>query len=179
MVMKIVKKLSSNPETSNNIILDKTCPGCKKLLINDKRFCECGFFLKSHKNSVFFGYIFSVWLVSVILILTGLSGFNKVKTYGLQAFHKNKTSVNSLSPLNVQIISSLKNTSYDSYIQSIYVKPDEKNKLIILIKPNLWNTLTKKEKEELINQVSINWKIIYKQRNPNLKQKPEVQFANN
>ena len=163
----------------DKIIIDKTCPHCKKLLIEEKEFCDCGFFLKARKNSIIFGYIFSIWLIVGFLLLISLFGFQKIKSYTVQAMHKKGTGINSLSPVNVQIISSLKNSSFDNYIQNIYVKPGEENKLMILIKPNLWNTLTKKEKQELIDQVYKNWVVVYRQKYPDLKEKPEVLFANN
>ncbi|EKE02017.1 MAG: hypothetical protein ACD_20C00435G0006 [uncultured bacterium] len=161
----------------DNVILDKTCPRCNKLLINKQDFCDCGFFLKAFNNSTLWGGILSITFITGIILIIGLVSLTNVKSFASQKFKKDMD-FNSLSPINIQVISSLKKSPYDGYIQNIYVKPKEKDKLMILVKPTLWHTLTKKEKEALVNQVSQNWKIIYKRNNPDSTEEPIVKFAN-
>lgn len=160
-----------------NIILDKTCPHCNKLLINQKDFCDCGFFLKAFNNSVLWSNVLSVSLILGIILIISFVSLNNIKIFTSEKFKKNMD-FNSLSPVNIQVISSLKKSPYDGYIQNIYIKSKEKNKLMILIKPTLWHTLTKKEKEALVNQVSQNWRIIYKRNNPDSTEESIVKFAN-
>lgn len=162
----------------NNIILDKTCPGCKKLIIKKKDFCECGFFIKARENSILWSAVFSVWLSIGIFFLAGLINFEDIKNHCLDGLNKKNMDFNTLSPINIQIITSLKNSTYNEYIQNIYVKPKEKNKLMILIKPNLWNILSSQEKNELLAQINKNWEVLYKQKYPLSKEKPEVNYSN-
>ena len=169
-------ELFDNTE-KDNVILDKTCPRCNKLLINKQDFCDCGFFLKAFNNSTLWGGILSITFITGIILIIGLVSLTNVKSFASQKFKKDMD-FNSLSPINIQVISSLKKSPYDGYIQNIYVKPKEKDKLMILVKPTLWHTLTKKEKEALVNQVSQNWKIIYKRNNPDSTEEPIVKFAN-
>lgn len=162
----------------NNVIFDKTCPNCKKLLIEDGDFCDCGYFLKSTKNSIFLTTIISIWLTIGVIITIILLNIDKIDKFSIEDYKNHNVNFDSLAPVNIQIISKLKNTPYSEHIQSIYVKPKEKNKLVILIKPTVWNILTDKEKQELRNLVEDNWKIIYKQNNSDPTKKPEVSFAN-
>jgi hypothetical protein len=163
----------------NWIIQDRFCPKCNKPLIDNTDFCKCGFFLKANRNSFIWGGVLSIWFIIGILLLISFLCFDKMKISKPYQIMIKKTDFNSLSPINIQVITSLKNSSYDDYIQNIYVKPKEEHKLVILIKPSLWNTLTSKEKKDLLNQVSENWKILYKEKYPDSPQEPQVYFANN
>ncbi|OGH99421.1 MAG: hypothetical protein A2104_02415 [Candidatus Melainabacteria bacterium GWF2_32_7] len=171
------KDVDNQVDSTNNIIFDKACPRCNKLIVTNKDYCACGFYLKAFNNSIFWTSVLSACFFIGFILIIGLVGLNSVRNY---ASHKlqNKLDFNSLSPINIQIISSLKRSPYDGYIQNIYVKPKEENKLMILIKPNLWHTLNKKEKENLVKQVSENWKIIYKRNNPDSTKESLVKFAN-
>ncbi|NLF84307.1 MAG: hypothetical protein GX568_10070 [Candidatus Gastranaerophilales bacterium] len=62
----------------------------------------------------------------------------------------------------IYIINSLKHTKYLKYIQSIYVNPHEKHKIMIMIKPNYWGALSEEEKDEMSREVLKKWKEIYK-----------------
>ncbi|MDD3150126.1 MAG: hypothetical protein PHV68_04755, partial [Candidatus Gastranaerophilales bacterium] len=89
-----------------------------------------------------------------------------------------KIKLNSVSKTDVVIISSLRNSSYKNYIQSVYVNPKEKNQLIILIKPVYWNVLTTGEKESMLNIVNKKWNKIFKEKHTKNKNKPYSTFAN-
>ena len=133
----------------NNVILDKTCPQCQKRLIYNKDFCTCGFFLKAAQNAQYWGTFILVWLVILTVLfvcLINLSNFSKSID-----FKKNKTGFSSLSPVNIQIIITLKQSPYKDYIQQAYIKSGENNKLIVLIKPTFWSVMGKEKKECFIS----------------------------
>ncbi|MDD3013516.1 MAG: hypothetical protein PHC34_07430, partial [Candidatus Gastranaerophilales bacterium] len=66
------------------IILDKTCKNCKKLILHEREFCECGFFLKSEKNSVFWSsVIFPVLLIGIVC-LAGTINFEGIKNLAIE-----------------------------------------------------------------------------------------------
>jgi hypothetical protein len=163
----------------DNIIIDKTCPGCGKFIIEEKDFCVCGCYLKGKRIFRLWGTFLLLYVIMGILVLTGLANITKARTFFSKEGKKSEWSIDSLAPVNIQLIGSLKDTSYDGYIQSIYVKPHQENKLQILIKPSLWNTLSKNEKNDLFKQLNTRWTDIYKHNNPDSKEKPIVGFANN
>ena len=79
----------------------------------------------------------------------------------------------------IEVIKNLKGTDYVRYIQRVYVSPDEKNKLMILIKPNYWGRLNNSDKKIIISRISEKWKEIYKKSDPeDAALLPEVCFAN-
>lgn len=78
----------------------------------------------------------------------------------------------------VLIINKFKNSKYENYIQKIYVNPLEKNKLVILIKPNYWVMLTDSDKKNILIQAEKEWASLFKTKNPNNALKPAVNFAN-
>jgi len=160
------------------IIQDKTCKNCNKLILNEKDFCECGFFIKSEKNSVFWSSVIFPVLIIGIVWLAGAISFEGIKNLVFEKINKQKISFNSLSPVNIQMIESLKDSSYNDYIQTIYIKQGQKNILQVLIKPTFWDLLTPDEKKDLLNLVKNKWKNIYRQSYPNSVLKPAVEFAN-
>lgn len=79
----------------------------------------------------------------------------------------------------IEVIKSLNGTEYINYIQRIYVDPGEKNKLMILIKPNYWVMLSEKDKKIILERITEKWKKIYAKSKPkDDKSTPEVFFAN-
>ncbi len=78
----------------------------------------------------------------------------------------------------MEAIRSLEGTNYARYIQRVYINPKEENKLMILIKPNYWAVLTKKDKEKIISKISVKWRDIYIKLNPESDFEPETCFAN-
>lgn len=160
------------------VIQDKTCKKCKKLLLKESDFCECGFFLKAEKNSVFWGsVIFSLVFIGLIWLSAAIN-LKNIENLTVDNIKQQKLSFTSLSPVNIQIIASLKHSPYNEYIQNIYVKQGNKNKLQVLIKPTYWDLLTPGEKKDLLKLVKTNWTAIYKRTYPNSVLKPEVEFAN-
>ncbi|MDD3014763.1 MAG: hypothetical protein PHC34_13765, partial [Candidatus Gastranaerophilales bacterium] len=121
--------------------------------------------------------IFPVLLIGIVC-LAGTINFEGIKNLAIEKIKIQITSFNSLSPVNIQIITSLKNSPYKEYIQTIYVKQGQKNILQVLIKPTFWDLLTPDEKKDLRKLVKNNWKTIYKQSYPNSVLKPDVEFAN-
>lgn len=158
----------------NGVIVDKVCPKCNKIIFKDKDFCDCGFYLKANKNN-------SLWSALVVISTVVLVGAT-VLLINLQNLKYNINSngldFTALSPINIQVIASLKSTKYRGYIQNVYTRPDEDNKLIILIRPSLWNILGKAEKEELKGMLKENWEKVYQNKFPDSKNKTAVSFAN-
>lgn len=162
----------------NSIIQDKTCPNCKKLIFEEKDFCDCGFFLKAQKNSIFWSAVLAIWLVVSLVVLVGLIKLTDNKYLTFNHLKSKNLNFNSLSPLNIQVISSLKNSKYNSYIQNIYIMPQKNNELRVLIKPSHWDILPDGDRKELLKDVLIKWQTIYKNNYPNSTKEPKVSFAN-
>src|SRR3989339_186946 len=157
----------------NKIILDKTCPFCKKVLVKESDFCDCGFFLKAAENSRLWGAILVIFFIIGLLFIVSIVNIDNARDYVTARMQENHMNVNSLTPIKIQVISSLKDSSYDGYIQSTYTKPKEDHKLMVLIKPTLWYTLTKEEKNGLLGQLTSIWNKIYRQNYPDSTKKPE------
>lgn len=162
----------------DSVIVDKVCPKCKKLILEEKDFCKCGFFLKAAENSAFWTPIISTWLILGIIFLAGVIKLEGSRNFSFKKHPQPDISLDSISPINIQIISRLKNSPYVNCIQNMYVKPESENKLIILIKPHFWKNLTSDKKQEILNLVKKNWEIIYRENYPKSAKNPEVRFAN-
>ena len=162
----------------NKIIWDKTCPLCKKYIFNEKDFCECGFFLSAAKNSKYWATFMAVWFIIGFVFLISIINLINLKNFAYTKINKNKINFHSLSPINIQIFTDLKNSPYGNYIENIYVKQKENNKLIVLIKPTSWGIMNTKDKNYLKALIQNKWKILYAQNYPNLTKKPVVDFAN-
>lgn len=78
----------------------------------------------------------------------------------------------------IEVIKSLSNSEYIEYIQRVYVHPGEKNKLMILIKPNYWGVLSEEDKKEITSKAIKKWKTIYFNSDQEEYLEPEVNFAN-
>ncbi|MCK7521099.1 MAG: hypothetical protein MZV64_27115 [Ignavibacteriales bacterium] len=162
----------------DGVILDKICPECKRVIIQDNDFCECGFFLKAQIQTKLYFTVLIIAVFTIFLILVFVLNFDKVQNFKLSKIKENNIDLSSLSPINIQIMTNLKKTSYRVYIQGIYVNPKEENTLMIMIKPTLWGDLTDKEKQDLTNQVFEQWEVIYKHNHPESLKKPFIKFAN-
>jgi len=160
------------------IVQDRICKNCKKLILTEKDFCECGFFLKAEKNSIFWNSVLLPLFFIGIICLVGIINFENIKSLTAEKVKEQKISFNSLSPVNIQMITSIKGSPYDEYVQNIYIKQGQKNRLIILVKPTYWDFLTSKEKKNLLNYIGNIWKTLYKKSYPNSVLKPNVEFAN-
>jgi len=163
----------------DNIILDKTCPKCNKILIDEFEFCDCGYYLKAAKNSTLWSLIISVWLIIGIFVFITILNVENFSKLSLHKFKYHSESLNSLSHVNIQVITSLKDSYYKDCIQYIYTKPKQDNELVILVKPMMWNIMSPSEKKNLLSQMDKNWKSLYKQYHPVSSKKPVVSFANN
>jgi len=117
--------------------------------------------------------IFFIFLISITFVL--FNSLNKILEKDLE---KKDFSITSVAPVNIQVITRLNNSTFINYVQKIYIKPKEENKLIILIKPNIWLFLKQKEKDSILLEFSNVWKNIYKQEYPNSLKKPAVFFSN-
>jgi len=87
-------------------------------------------------------------------------------------------SIYSLYKPGIEIINQLKRTKHLKYIQRLYIHPKEENKMMIMIKSNYWDVITKGEKSEIILKVIKEWQKIYKNSDSDQTLKPEVYFAN-
>lgn len=161
------------------IIWDKTCPKCKNFLYGNNAFCACGYSTIREKTVKIWGIVAFTWLFIFGLILFVFNSFSEINSIIYKKLEKSGgNSSYSLSPANIQIITDLKNTKYRDYIQTIYVHPTQKNKLMVLIKPVYWDMLPKQEKEALKQTIMKKWSEIYINTNPDSDLKPEVHLAN-
>ncbi len=78
----------------------------------------------------------------------------------------------------IEVLKSLKGSNYSYYIQRIYVDPTEKNRLMVLIKPNYWFKLTKREKDDILSKISVKWEELNQNFELDSGIKAEVCFAN-
>lgn len=121
---------------------------------------------------------FIIYLSVLIWFILSMSILNSFHYYILKNLNTGKDNINSLTPINIQIITNLKNSNNMDYIQNIYINEKEDNKLNVLIKPNTWLFLKKDQKEALLNEIENIWTIIYKKKYPNSLKKPQVFFSN-
>lgn len=162
----------------DNLIVDKFCPNCKKIILKEEDFCECGFFLKAAKNSAYWGVILSVFTVLGVILLIISINLDNFQEFALNKLDSSKVSFSSITPVNIQVMARLERSKYRDYIQTVYVKPKVENKLFILVKPNSWDSLNTESKEEILKEVKQVWIEVYKENHANSTQKPEVSFAN-
>lgn len=119
----------------------------------------------AHKTLFFF-----TWLVLAVFTV---ELFNLFKIENV-----NKFNFSSLAPAGIQVMSNIKNNTYNSYIQTIYTKENQKNELIIIIKPYYWQKITTNEKTAILSKVKEEWRKIYQKDTPGYGE-PEVSYANN
>ena len=120
----------------------------------------------------------SVWLFTIgfyVVLFSGVAFFTGKLTgnTGLQA------ETLSLYTPGIDIVNNLKGLKHFDSIQRLYVHPKEKNKMMIMIKPNYWGAINQKEKNEIILKVLEEWQKIYRNSDPDKDLQPEVYFANN
>lgn len=162
----------------DNIIVDKTCPQCKKILFEENDFCRCGFFIKAENTSRFWTKMLAVWLSMGFVFIVAVINLQNLGNHLSVKYKDHNMDFSSVAPLNIQILISLNNSPYIDYIQNVYIQPNEDNKLYILIKPDLWKIMTNDEKNDMLNAVKTNWTEIYKKNFPLAQKKPEASFAN-
>jgi len=160
------------------IIWDKICPKCKNFIYGNNDFCTCGFSAAKERLIKLWGIIAFTWFFIIVFVLFTFNSFSQLNSVVYNKLEKNNSDFYSLSPANVQIITSLRYSKYKDYIQTIYVNPKEKHKLMVLIKPVYWDMLPFEEKELLKQAVMKKWGEIYQNTTPSSKVKPEVQLAN-
>ena len=160
------------------IIWDKICPKCKNFIYGNNDFCTCGYSVAGERIIKLWGIIAFTWFFIIVFVGFTFSNFAKLNSVVYNKLEKNDSDFYSLSPANVQIITSLRYSKYKDYIQTIYVNPKEKHKLMVLIKPVYWDMLPFEEKELLKHAIMKKWSEIYQNTTPSSKFKPEVQLAN-
>ncbi|GEM_PF-2372334 len=163
---------------NRSVIWDKTCPICKNPVIDNNSLCLCGYSLSGEKTVKLWGIVVFTWLFIIAFVFLIFNSFSQLNSIIYEKIESSDSNFYSLSPVNIQIISSLKNSRHRDYIQSIYVNSRAKNKLMVLIKPVYWDMLSLKEKTELKQVIIEKWKKIYKNMDFDSKLKPEVHFAN-
>lgn len=162
----------------NGIILDKFCPVCRRVLDKKRKFCECGFFIKARNNAFSWGVFFVFLVMGLPLLLVLIANTKIFEEKFFSIVNPQNFKMVSISPINIQVISALNNTKYREYVQNVYTKPKEENKLVILIRPSLWNMLEEREKKDILNILGKSWQKLYSEKNPDSKKKPTVIFAN-
>jgi predicted nucleic acid-binding Zn ribbon protein len=159
----------------NGVIADRFCPACKKVVDEDKQFCECGVLVNQKHKS--YGWTALVILFLVLLSLTTYLSFDK-KINIFSIISPDNLQISSLSPLNIQLISSLNDTPYKKYVQNIYVKDEDKNSIFILIRPSLWHILNENDKKKILELVQAKGELIYKEKYPDSVEKISINYAN-
>lgn len=164
--------------SKKQIIWDKTCPKCKNFIYNNNDFCLCGYSIINEKKIKIWSIVLFTWFFIIAFIFFIFHNFSELNSIIYNKIEKSDSNFYSLSPANIQIITSLKNSKEKNYIQSIYLNTKEKNKLMVIIKPFYWDILKSEEKESLKQIIMKKWTEIYENTNPNSKLKPEVHLAN-
>ena len=106
------------------------------------------------------------------------ASFSSLNAAIYKKLDSNHSDYYSLSPVNIQIITSLRDSKYKDYIQTIFVHPKQKNILMVLIKPVYREMLSPSEKEQLKQTILKKWTNIYQNTPGNPKSKPTVLLAN-
>ena len=165
--------------SQNKIIQDKTCPKCKKYVYgNNNEVCTCGHSFVKTRNVQLWGLVLITWALIIGTVFFTLSSFSKISSLIYSKLERTESDFYSVAPANIKIISDLKGSKYQDYIQSIYVHPKEKNKLMVLIKPVYWNMMKTDEKKTLKQIISDKWGEIYQKENPDSEFEPVVSLAN-
>jgi len=178
---KTLRRLSftdNDLHRKKTVIWDKICPKCKNFIYGNTDFCACGYSSAREKIVKLWGIVAFTWFFIIVFIFFIFGSFSELQSVVYKKLEKNDSNFYSLSPANVLILSSLKYSKYKDYIQTIYVNPKEKHKLMVLIRPVYWEMLPSKEKEILKQIIMKKWSEIYKNTTPASKFKPEVQLAN-
>lgn len=160
------------------IIWDKICPKCKNFIYGNNAFCTCGYSASRERLVKLWGIIAFTWFFIIVFICFLFNSFSELHSVVYKKLEKNDSDFYSLSPANVQIITDLRYSKYKDYIQTVYVNPIARNKLMVLIKPVYWEMLSPEEKDLLKQIIMKKWSEIYQNTTPFSKFKPEVQLAN-
>lgn len=176
--LKRLNFIDHDIHSRKTVIWDKICPKCKNFIYGNNDFCTCGYSVNREKIIKLWGIIAFTWFFIIIFVLFTFSNFSKLNSLVYKKLENNNSDFYSLSPANIQIINSLKNSKYGDYIQTIYVNPKEKHVLMVLIKPVYWDMLSLGEKELLKQIIMKKWNEIYQKTTPSSKLKPEVYLAN-
>lgn len=179
-IKKTLKRLNfiDHDKHKRAVVWDKICPKCKNFIYGNTAFCTCGYSVSRERIIKLWGIIAFTWFFIIIFVFFTFNNFAKLNSVVYNKLENNNSDFYSLSPANVQIITSLRYSKYKDYIQTIYVNPKEKHKLMVLIKPVYWDMLPLKEKELLKQTILKKWNEIYQNTTPSSKFKPEVQLAN-
>jgi len=162
----------------NNIIIDKTCPKCSKIIFKDRDFCSCGFFLKAHKNSVLYSIAVILGIFLFLVFSLFIINFKTNKYFKIAQSQMKNINFQEVSPPHIQMLSKIKNSSYKDYVQSVYIDPKKDYSLVIIIKPSLWKIMKEDEKNKLFNKISKEWEKLYRQKHPGSNLTTETRFAN-
>lgn len=165
-------------DAKKNIIWDKICPKCKNFIYGNTDFCTCGYSVIREKTVKLWGLIIFTWFFIITFIFFIFNSFSQLNSIVYKKLERKDSGFYSLSPVSVQIITSLRDSKYKNYIQTIYINPKAKNKLMVLIKPIYWEMLPFEEKELLKQIIMKKWNEIYKNTTSDSKLKPEVHLAN-
>jgi len=176
--LKKINLVDNDIHSRKAVIWDKICPKCKNFIYGNNNFCTCGYSVIREKTIKLWGLIIFTWFFIFAFIFFIFNSFSELNSIVYNKLEKSDSNFYSLSPASVQVITSLKDSKYKDYIQSIYVHPKEKNKLMVLIKPVYWDMLTLEEKEKLKQIIMKKWNEIYQNTDADSKLKPKVDLAN-
>lgn len=151
----------------NGLILDKFCPNCSKIITEPTDKCSCGGAIINPLRKYLYFLCMGFAGLSICLLISAL--------LILQFGFASKVNIYSVSPAEVIIRTTLKNTKYNDYIQNIYINPDKESELVVFVKPSYWNILSVKEKNEILDKSLKDWKKIYYDES---KQKKDIKLLN-
>lgn len=168
------KKYSKIP-----VVSDKVCPKCKNRFYEmNIDICACGYSFVKEQNIKLWTLVGFTWLFIFGFIFFIFSSLSEVSSLVYSKLDKTNSEFRFVSPAGIQIVNSLKDSKYRTYIRTIYIHPKEENKLMVLINPVYRNMMQPDEKAFLKKVISAKWSEIYQKTNPDSDLKPVVRFAN-
>lgn len=157
----------------DEVIDDSLCPKCMEKVTDKTEFCHCGFYVQAAKNATK-ASIALISIVIIIIISIFITQTSLLPSIGIKAAHKiNKKKMSSFTSPVIQVENKLKNTGLKDIISNLYQKDiNNKNILIVVIKPDYWPTMKSEGKHYVLSTLENYWKDAYKGENP------QVKFAN-
>ncbi|HSA07434.1 MAG TPA: hypothetical protein P5556_09670 [Candidatus Gastranaerophilales bacterium] len=128
-------------------------------------------------NAKILAIILFTWSFTIIFYFALFTGLNHLVSKALnKKIELNSEKSFSVYKPGIDILSGIKEKKRLKYIQRIYIHPFEKNKIMIMIKPNCWGTMTDDEKNQIKTEILKKWQKIYINSDKTLY--PEACFAN-
>jgi hypothetical protein len=176
--LKKIHFLDNEIDSQKSIIWDRTCPKCHNWVFENKEECLCGFSFAKEKAVKIWGIVIFCWIFIFGLLVFLFGSFSEINSLVYKKMEQESSSYSPVAPAGIQVITYLKNSEYKNYIQTIYVNPKQKNKLMVLIKPVYWDKMLSNDKKKLKKIILKKWTEIYENTAVDTKLKPEVRLAN-